>query len=128
MGSNFKVKLVGYFVFLALVPLAAAFWGFSSIAARSETRQVDARLESGLRAGLAGYADALDAAGTRAERLAKRRGFAAALARRDRAELRRFLASSPNLRVQAEPLALGGAVAGPAATRKVPVIGPRRTI
>src|SRR5438445_331491 len=52
MGS-FKLKLVVYFLLLAFVPLAAGYWGFSSIAASSQTRQVDARLQSSLRAGLA---------------------------------------------------------------------------
>ena len=54
MGS-FKVKLVAYFLLLSLLPLAAAFWGFSTVAARSEARRVDARLQSGLRATLAAY-------------------------------------------------------------------------
>src|SRR5437867_924705 len=49
MGS-FKVKLVAYFVLLSLLPLTAAFWGFSTVAARAETRRVDARLQ--LRSGL----------------------------------------------------------------------------
>src|SRR5919198_510505 len=61
MGS-FKVKLVAYFVLLSLLPLAAAFWGFSTVAARSETRRVDAGLQAGLRASLAAYQDELGAA------------------------------------------------------------------
>ena len=61
MGS-FKVKLVAYFLLLSLLPLAAAFWGFSTVAARSETRRVDARLQAGLRAALATYQDELEAA------------------------------------------------------------------
>ena len=48
MGS-FKFKLVAYFLLLALVPLAAAFWGYTSIAARSQTREADVRLQSSLR-------------------------------------------------------------------------------
>ena len=35
MGS-FKVKLVAYFLLLSLLPLAAAFWGFSTVSAQSE--------------------------------------------------------------------------------------------
>ena len=42
--ASFKVKLVVYFLLLSLLPLAAAFWGFSTVAERSETRRVDARL------------------------------------------------------------------------------------
>ena len=45
MGS-FKVKLVVYFLLLSLLPLAAAFWGFSTVAAQSEARRVDARLQA----------------------------------------------------------------------------------
>src|SRR5437899_12858281 len=35
--GSFKVKLVAYFVLLSLLPLAAAFWGFSTVAARADT-------------------------------------------------------------------------------------------
>ena len=61
MGS-FKVKLVGYFLLLSLLPIVAAFWGFSSVAGQSETRRVDARLQSGLRSALSSYQQRLDAA------------------------------------------------------------------
>ena len=44
MGS-FKVKLVAYFLLLSLLPLAADFWGFSTVASQSEARRVDARLQ-----------------------------------------------------------------------------------
>src|SRR2546421_711606 len=60
MGS-FKLKLVGYFLLLSLLPLAAAFWGFSAVAAKSETRRVDARLQAGLRAALVAYDERLAA-------------------------------------------------------------------
>jgi diguanylate cyclase (GGDEF)-like protein len=123
MGS-FKVKLVAYFLLLALIPLAAAFWGFSSIAARSETRTVDARLQSSLRAGLAGYQSRLDAAGARAEHLAKQPAFASALLHRDRAKLARFLVAFPRLRVSAPGFTLGGATPRRAAARTVSVYGP----
>jgi hypothetical protein len=42
---SFKVKLAVYFLLLSLLPVAAAFWGFSSVASQSETRRVDARLQ-----------------------------------------------------------------------------------
>ena len=48
MGS-FKLKLVAYFLLLSLLPIAAAFWGFTQVAGQSETRRVDARLQAGLR-------------------------------------------------------------------------------
>jgi hypothetical protein len=53
--GSFKVKLVAYFLLLSLLPIAAAFWGFTSVAGQSETRRVDARLQAGLRAALATY-------------------------------------------------------------------------
>ena len=48
MLGSFKIKLVGTFLALSVVPLAAAFWGFSAVAERSVTSSVDDRLEAGL--------------------------------------------------------------------------------
>src|SRR5580765_1567116 len=73
--GSFKFKLVVYFLLLSLLPIAAAFWGFSSVAGQSETRRVDARLEAGLRAALAGYQEKVDAAQATAETLARNRSF-----------------------------------------------------
>jgi diguanylate cyclase (GGDEF)-like protein len=73
--GSFKFKLVVYFLLLSLLPIAAAFWGFSSVAGQSETRRVDARLEAGLRASLAGYQEKVDAAQSTAETLARNRAF-----------------------------------------------------
>ena len=78
MGS-FKVKLVAYFLLLSLLPLAAAFWGFSTVASQSEARRVDARLQAGLRATLAAYQEALGSADKAAERLARQPSFQRAL-------------------------------------------------
>ena len=61
-AGSFKFKLVAYFVLLSLLPLAAAYWGFTTVAARAETRTVDARLQAGLRATLAAYQQSLRAA------------------------------------------------------------------
>jgi diguanylate cyclase (GGDEF)-like protein len=38
--ASFKVKLVLYFVVLSLLPLAAAFWGFTTVASHDGTRRV----------------------------------------------------------------------------------------
>src|SRR5207244_10888399 len=122
MGS-FKLKLVVYFLLLAFVPLAAGYWGFSSIAATSQTRQVDARLQSSLRAGLAAYQDLLGAAGARAEALARKPAFARAPAHRDRATLARLMGHEPGLRVVAPGLTLGAASAASTAERVVTVYG-----
>jgi two-component system cell cycle response regulator len=121
--SSFKVKLAAYFVLLALVPLAAAFWGFTAIAGRSEQRQADTRLQANLRASLAVYDDELDGAAREAERVAARPGVARALALRDRAAVRQALAGSPRLRVVAPKFVVGSTPAR-AATRSVAVIGP----
>ena len=54
---GFKIKLVGTFLALSVVPLAAAFWGFSAVAERSVTSTVDDQLEAGLTAALAAFED-----------------------------------------------------------------------
>ena len=101
MLGSFKIKLVGTFLALSVVPLAAAFWGFSAVAERSVTSSVDDRLEAGLNAAPGGLR------GRAPERRALPRSgsgrdpeFQAALARRDRAALRRLLPKSPPLRVE----------------------------
>jgi diguanylate cyclase (GGDEF)-like protein len=87
MGS-FTRKLVSYFILLSLVPLTAAYWGFESLATRSETRRADARLEAGLRATLGAYADELGNASEAAERLARDAELQQALRRGDARALR----------------------------------------
>ncbi len=123
--ASFKVKLVAYFLLLSLLPLAAAFWGFSTVAARSETRRVDAGLQAGLRAGLAAYQDELGAADVAAAQLARNPAFQRALMERDRAALRRLLQGRRNLSVEAP----GGFQVGQrdpmAAIRQVAVVGQR---
>jgi diguanylate cyclase (GGDEF)-like protein len=126
--ASFKVKLVFYFLLLSLLPLAAAFWGFSTVAARAETRTVDARLQAGLRATLAAYQEQLRRAGDTAAALARRPEFERALLSRDRPALERLLRGRPNLTV----VAGGGFRVGRriplAATRQVAVVGPSGTL
>jgi diguanylate cyclase (GGDEF)-like protein len=69
--GSFKIKLVVYFVLLSLLPMAAAFWGFTEVAGQSETRRADARLQAGLRAVLASYQERLDGAQREASGLAR---------------------------------------------------------
>jgi diguanylate cyclase (GGDEF)-like protein len=104
---SFKVKLVGYFLLVSLLPLSAAGWGLHAISARSETRRVDVRLEAGLRAVLAGYRDELSLADRRAKLLAASGRFQQALQRGDRRTLRRLLAGSPGVRLESPTLTLG---------------------
>lgn len=99
MLGSFKVKLVGTFLALSVVPLAAAFWGFTQVAERGVMSGVDARLEAGLDAAVAAFEDERRAVGNAALRLGREPAFQAAVARRDRAAIARLLPASPALRV-----------------------------
>ena len=126
MGS-FKVKLVAYFLLLSLLPLAAAFWGFSTVSAQSEARRVDARLQAGLRATLAAYQEALGSADEAAATLARRPSFQRALVAHDRVALHRMLRGNPDLAVEAPGGFRVGKRDPSAATRQIAVIGPGGT-
>jgi diguanylate cyclase (GGDEF)-like protein len=97
--SSFKLKLVAYFVLLSLVPMAATYWGFSTVAGSGESRQVTLRQEAGLRAALALYAERANRAQAQAEQLARSRPLQRALERSDRRMLRRIVADEPSLYV-----------------------------
>jgi diguanylate cyclase (GGDEF)-like protein len=125
--GSFKVKLVAYFLLLSLLPLAAAYWGFSTVAARSETRRVDARLQAGLRATLATYQEELKGADQKAAKLARNPSFQRALVQNDRRALERMLRRRPHLRVEAAGGFRVGSNEPFAATRQVSVIGPAGT-
>src|SRR4029079_7958257 len=99
--GSFKVKLVLYFVVLSLLPMAAAFWGFTSVAGHSETRRVDARLQGGLRAVLASYQERVDAGQQEATTLARTRAFQKDLERRDQAAIVQLLEGGTHLCVPA---------------------------
>ncbi len=98
MGS-FKVRLAAYFALLALVPFVAAFQGFHSLAKRSETRRVDAVLESGLRSAIAVYGEELRDTGRTATAVAHQRSLQRALARGNRKQIARLIAGMPNIRI-----------------------------
>jgi diguanylate cyclase (GGDEF)-like protein len=72
MLASFKHKLALYFLVLAVLPLAAAFWGFGTLAKRAEERRVDTRLEAELRAVFASYDHRIGQLEARAHRLAGR--------------------------------------------------------
>jgi diguanylate cyclase (GGDEF)-like protein len=105
--SSFKLKLVAYFVLLSLVPMAATYWGFSTVAGSGELRQVTLRQEAGLRAALALYAERADRAQARAEHFARSRPLQRALERGDRRMLRRIVAAEPSLYVVGAGLRTG---------------------
>jgi diguanylate cyclase (GGDEF)-like protein len=97
--SSFKLKLVAYFVLLSLVPMAATYWGFSTVAGSGESRQVTLRQEAGLSVALALYAERADRAQAKAEHFARSRPLQRALERSDRRMLRRIVADEPSLYV-----------------------------
>jgi diguanylate cyclase (GGDEF)-like protein len=122
--GSFRVKLVFYFLLLSLLPMAAAFWGFSTVAARAETRRVDARLQAELRAVTAAYEAELEYAATAASALAREPQFQHALVSRDRTALERLVRRHPFLTISAGAAFRVGRPVGKAATRQVAVVGP----
>src|SRR5215208_79093 len=125
---SFKHKLVAFFVVLALLPLAAAFWGFNAAAERSETRRVDARLEAGLRGALASYEDEVASAGRTAERLAADPELQSALAHHDTGAIGNRLRDFPNVRVRSRDGGTVGAQRQFAAERHVNVVAAHRRL
>ncbi|HEX5469416.1 MAG TPA: diguanylate cyclase [Gaiellaceae bacterium] len=59
MGS-FKLRLVTYFILLALVPLLAASWAFSEVSTRGEVGNADSRLNAALRVAINDHAGRVD--------------------------------------------------------------------
>jgi diguanylate cyclase (GGDEF)-like protein len=63
---SFKYKLVGYFVLVALLPVAGAFYGLDALSQRHATQRIDNRLRGDLRSVVVGYRAQLDGAERRA--------------------------------------------------------------
>src|SRR5947207_13083890 len=122
--SSFTLKLVVYFLLLSLLPLAAAFAGFASVAKQSETRLVDTRLQAGLHAALAAYEERLAAAEDSARALARSPSFERALARHDRSAIERAVGSSANIAVETSGGLRTRGSRGPAPERRRNVVGP----
>jgi diguanylate cyclase (GGDEF)-like protein len=97
--GSFKVRLAAYFALLALVPFVAAFQGFHALAKRSETRRVDAVLESGLRSAIAVYGEELRDTRRTATGVAHQRSLQRALAQGNRKQIARIIAGMPNIRI-----------------------------
>jgi diguanylate cyclase (GGDEF)-like protein len=53
--GSFKLRLVTYFLLLALLPLLAASWAFSEVATRGEVSNTDSRLNAALRVAINDY-------------------------------------------------------------------------
>jgi diguanylate cyclase (GGDEF)-like protein len=123
--GSFKVKLVVYFLLLSLLPIGAAFWGFTQVAGQSETRRVDARLQTGMRALLASYQERLDAAQHQATSIARTPVFQIALEKRDLRALAHMVQLLPNPRAVSISSVDGSLVGRPpvfAATRQATVV------
>jgi diguanylate cyclase (GGDEF)-like protein len=127
MGS-FKLKLVLWFALLALAPLAVAFYGYDSLATRSETRRADAGLESALRSAVAGYAARLDSAGLAAGRLGAEPAVQRAIRGRDRATLATLVKVFPHASIDAPGLHVGFKAAPPEGVRTVAVVDRGRVL
>ncbi len=122
MGS-FKFRLVTYFVLLALLPVLAASWAFSEVAARGETSRVDSRLNAALRVAVAAYSDDVGAAADLALAVARTPGLQKALARNDRGALARLARTVPHSALYAgDRLAAGSLPRGPAAFRSAVIV------
>jgi diguanylate cyclase (GGDEF)-like protein len=124
MMGSFKVRLAVYFALVALLPFAAAFQGFHSLTRNSETRRVDAVLQSGLRSASVAYEDDLARTQHAATMFASNRDLQRALLTNDRGALARIVRAVPNLRVDAGRLSVGHTPTL-AATRGVSVRGSR---
>ena len=96
MGS-FKLRLVTYFLLLALLPLLAASWAFSEVATRGEVGNTDSRLNAALRVAINDYSRRVraDLVGT-ANSLAHATSVQQAFQTRNRAALVRLARSVPD--------------------------------
>jgi len=126
--GSFKLKLVVYFLLLALLPMVAAFWGFATVAGQSETRSADSRLQAGLRATLAAYAERLDGAQQEAAVLADDRGFQVELGHRNVPAITRMLRDVDNVSVTARRGLQVGRTPDFGATRRAFVVAPQGLI
>lgn len=127
MGS-FKVRLAAYFALIALVPFVAAFQGFHSVAKRSETRRMDAVLESGLRSAIAAYGEELRDTRRTAAAVAHERSLQRALARRNRKQIARIIAGMPNIGVEGPRGLRVGHPPTRGVSEVVSIVGPNGTL
>jgi diguanylate cyclase (GGDEF)-like protein len=86
MLGSFKVKLAGYFLLLAVLPLTAAFWGFGAVTRHAAEQRVDARISAELRAVLSSYQRRLSSVHEVARRAAARTNVQRALTKQDAPE------------------------------------------
>lgn len=123
MGS-FKFRLVSYFLLLSLLPLLAASWAFSEVAARSELGRTDSRLNAALRVAQAAYSEEIaERAGATVRELAHKQNVQRALHSGNRGTLFRLARERPNTAFYGRGELLAGEVpAGLAAQRSAQVV------
>jgi len=84
--GSFKLRLVTYFLLLALLPLLAASWAFSQVATRSEVGNTDSQLNAALRVAISDYSRRVDGLELTAKSLANATTVQKAFQTRNRAE------------------------------------------
>jgi diguanylate cyclase (GGDEF)-like protein len=126
--GSFKVRLAGYFALIALVPFVAAFQGFHALADKSETRRVDAVLESGLRSAIVAYGEDLRGTQRTAAGLARRPSLQRALAKGNRRQVVRIVARVPNVVVEGRRGIRVGRVPANGVPQVVSIVGPTRPL
>ena len=119
--ASFKVKLVAYFLLLALLPLVAAFWGFTAVAGQNETHKVDGRLQAGMRAALTAYDERINEAASQARVVAQTPAVQNELRLGDTQGLVHILRDVPNVSITTADGELIGKPPGLGATRRIAV-------
>jgi len=119
--ASFRVKLVAYFLLLALLPLVAAFWGFTAVAGQNETHKVDGRLQMGMRAALTAYDERINEAASQARVVAQTPAVQNELRLGDTQGLVHILRDAPNVSITTANGELIGKPPGLGATRRIAV-------
>jgi diguanylate cyclase (GGDEF)-like protein len=119
--SSFKFKLVLYFLLLSLLPLAAAFWGFTAVAGQDEAHRVDSRLEAAMRSVLTSYQERVNEAASEARVIAQTPAFQDQLRSNDVQALVHGLRDAADVLVTTSKGDVIGHAPGFAATRQVTV-------
>jgi diguanylate cyclase (GGDEF)-like protein len=122
--GSFKFHLVTYFLLLSLLPLLAASWAFSEVAARGELGRADARLNAALRVASAAYSEEIaEGAGATVSRLARKKRVQQALHSGNKGVLFRIARETPNTAFFGSGELLAGDIpGGPAARRSAQVV------
>jgi diguanylate cyclase (GGDEF)-like protein len=122
--GSFKFHLVTYFLLLSLLPLLAASWAFSEVAARGELGRADSRLNAALRVASAAFEEEIaEGAGATVRRLARKERVQRALHSGSQGVLFRIARETPNTAIFGSGELLAGDVpGGPAARRSAQVV------